>query len=147
MPNRSGFTLIELMIVVVVIGILAAIAVPNLVSLRSRAKDAVVKTNCHNTALAAEDFAVQNRGAYSGTVIPLRGFFTDPIGVAGFLQNPYTQAMTEPVDGRAALPGQTGYEVVVQAGANVGYWISGFGKDANTGPNGDGIIFLTTNGR
>ena len=55
--------------------------------------------------------------------------------------------MTEPVDGQAASPGQTGYVVVVVAGANAGYWISGFGKDATQGPNGDGIIFLTTNGR
>ncbi len=62
--NSKGFTLIELMIVVVIIGILAAIAIPNFISMQDRAREGSVKSNMHTVQLAVEDFAVQNDGTY-----------------------------------------------------------------------------------
>src|SRR5205085_305383 len=62
--SKKGFTLIELMIVVVIIGILAAIAIPNFAALVGRAREASTKKNMHLLQTATEDFAAVSSGRY-----------------------------------------------------------------------------------
>lgn len=54
--NQKGFTLIELMIVVAIIGILAAIAIPNFLNYQLKAKTAEAKTNLGAIRTSQETF-------------------------------------------------------------------------------------------
>ncbi len=148
MLNRKGFTLIELMIVVVIIGILAAIAIPNFISMQDRAKEAKCKGGAHTLQLAAEDFAVRNDGMYSdaaGDVGPLLP--TDPAGT-NFLQNAFDASWSEPTYAGVAVGiGGIGILAIAQGGVNVGYTITGMGKDPAGGPGNDGIILTLTSGQ
>ncbi len=61
--REQGFTLLELIVVVTVIGILATIAIPNLLQTPIRANEAVLKTNLH-TLRQVIDMHVGDKGFY-----------------------------------------------------------------------------------
>jgi type IV pilus assembly protein PilA len=76
--NRNGFTLIEVVVVTVVIGVLAAVAVPRLIGSKDKAYVAAMKADLNTIAIYEEQFAAENHGQYfSGTATsdaPLNGF-------------------------------------------------------------------------
>ena len=140
--SQKGFTLIELMIVVVIIGILAAIAIPNFIAMQDRAKEGSTKANMHTFQLAAEDYGVQNDGTYAftaGNVAPML-----PRGGANF-KNPFNNTATNFVDQAtwavplatgSLIPGVTAYGDSADTGLK--YQVAGRGK------NGDLTIVLTS---
>ena len=64
--NKKGFTLIELLIVVAIIGIIAAIAIPNLLNAIQRGKQKRTMADMRSIATAVEAFSVDNNRYPSG---------------------------------------------------------------------------------
>jgi prepilin-type N-terminal cleavage/methylation domain-containing protein len=87
--NSKGFTLIELMIVIAIIGILAAIAIPNYISYRDKAYCSSAETDVDSVMAAIADY-FSDPNNMSVTEVNL----AYPDGVGGELSNANTYVIT-----------------------------------------------------
>jgi prepilin-type N-terminal cleavage/methylation domain-containing protein len=96
MRKNEGFTLIELMIVIAIIGILAAIAIPQFSAYRVRSYNAAAEADLRNAATAQEAYYVDKQ-----TYVP------NPVDLIGSTYGFYTsQGVTVP-NGSAGAQGYT----------------------------------------
>ncbi|MBL8896410.1 MAG: type II secretion system protein [Planctomycetes bacterium] len=103
-PRSSrGFTLVELLIVVVILGILAAIAIPQFANSTRDAQVTSLQTNLNVLRRAAEYYKFQHASRYPG--YPAGGGSPDPAVFVAQL----TQASKS--DGSTAVPGTAGFDL------------------------------------
>jgi len=100
LKKREGFTLIELMIVVAIIGILAAIAIPNFIKFQLRSKAGEAKVNLAGIRTAEESYFAE-----AGTYMD---FPPAPAAFGGQLKTPFFTTVC-PAAGTVWAAGDPGY--------------------------------------
>jgi general secretion pathway protein G len=127
--NQKGFTLIELLIVVAIIGIIAAIAIPNLLNAIQRGKQKRTMGDMRTAATANESYSIDNNQYY----VMAAGSLSS---VAAFMEPTYVKK----------LPFKDGWSTEMRYVGTAGdYSITSYGKDKVTGGGGDiGTLFKTT---
>ena len=87
LKNKKGFTLVELIIVIAILGILAAIAIPRMGKMTDNARAATEKSNIKMlNNLSATYYA--DKGVYIDAAATAAGFkdFVDELETAGYLE-------------------------------------------------------------
>jgi len=103
MVLKGGFTLIELLIVVAIIAILAAIAIPNFLEAQVRSKYARCVTDMRTITLAIEAYMTEHNNYIPARVCPLGPTIYPTIGSTGKASNRFL-VLTTPIAYMTTIP-------------------------------------------
>jgi general secretion pathway protein G len=136
---RRGFTIMEVIVVVVILGVLAAVVAPRLISRVGESKAAVARTNAEAVAGAMKQYMLDCGTPESGASLEV--LMEKPSNVEeGKWKGPY-------LDNRDALKDPWGreYILVIPGEHNVDFDIVSYGADGN--PGGEGEAADITHGK
>ena len=96
--NTKGFTLIEIMLVVIIISVLAAMVVPNLAGRSDQARKVAAQTDIESNISAALDLYKLDIGTYPTSDQGLGALLTEPASASGRWNGPYLKKRKTPKD-------------------------------------------------
>ena len=124
LKGQKGFTLIELMIVVAIIGILAAIAIPNFLQYQLKSRQSEAKVNLN--AIKTSEIAFQaEKGCYMGIPFPPLGAAT-PVGGTKAVPVGWPPTGAGLAYGPTVLPAADGWCVTPVAGVGTAQFVGRF---------------------
>ena len=100
--NQAGFTLVELLIVVIILGILAAVVIPQFNTAAAESKEAALASNLATIRQAIELYKVQHNDTFpTSAIVTELTTTTDVDGSAGTKYGPYIRNSfpANPIDG------------------------------------------------
>ena len=118
--KEKGFTLVELMVVIIILAVLTGIAIPSYMALRNRARESATESEMRNIATSLELYMADEEE------------YPDTLAITDYM---------DPVPANDAWGNEYVYE---QTGSGTGYTLTSYGVDGDTGGDDD-IIF--TNGQ
>lgn len=133
MQNNKGFTLIEIMVVIIIIGLLAALVLPKFIGSEDKAKREVVKTQVRAFESALDAYRLDN-GFYPTTDQGLDALVKKPeVGrvPAKWREGGYLKPARIPKD-----PWNKDYVYLAPGGENREYEITSYGADGEPGGEG-----------
>jgi type IV pilus assembly protein PilA len=94
--DESGFGLVEVLVVILIIGVLAAIALPAFLNQKTKAYDAAAKELVHSAAVTAETIATDNNGEYTKVTSAELNKYEPTIQITAGGGNAYISTPTAP---------------------------------------------------